>query len=340
MSILIPLSLTSEVSTLADWMELQAFSSPNKIATVSDIIGISHIDDELDDENDALETDERVEEQIDEIFSELGRRLDISDTQYPFTINSGGTILTLQKDRSAGQYAYLFCLLVSEWRRSQIVPTQIFTPISESVEDLFQICSTVAAAGLLNGCAISFGFPRPDKSGFLEALRRTFEGGMREGQVVPKALPGVESRTKDGGIDIIAWRHFPDELPGKLHLFGQCASGRNYRAKPVGGFIKRFHGDWFICPPGSQVVEAIFIPFMLEEGYTRLKTESRVEARHGRYLSIARDMGVIVDRCRLAYLVEAGMKIADAKPSWVQCAPEMQRVREWVDSAEIALCPT
>jgi hypothetical protein len=340
MSILIPLSLNSEVSVLADWMELQAFSSPNKLATESDIIAISHIDDELDEENDPIETDARAEELTDEIFSELGRRLDAAGKQYPFTINPGGTILTLTNDRSDGQYAYLFCLLVSEWRRLQIVPKQVFSPIAEFVEDLFQICSTIAAAGLLNGCAVSFGFPRPDKSGFLAALKRTFEEGMREGQIVPKAPPGVESRTKDGGIDIIAWRHFPDELPGKLHLFGQCASGRNYKEKSVQSFIKSFREDWFVRPPGSQVLEAIFIPFMLEEGYKRLKLESRTEARHGHYLSLARTMGIIVDRCRMAYLVETGMEIANAQPSWVQCAPEMKRVRDWVHSAETALCPT
>jgi hypothetical protein len=340
MSILIPPSLNSKVSVLADWMELQALSSPNKLATESDLLAISHIDDELDEENDAIETDARVEELIDEIFSELVRRMDTSGKQYPFDINESGTILTLEKNCSDGQYAYLFCLLVSEWRRRQIVPEQVFTPIVKSVEDLFQICSTIAAAGLLNGCAISFGFPRPDRSGFLEALKRTFEEGMREGRVVPIAEPGIESRTKDGGIDIIAWRHFPDGLPGKLHLLGQCASGNNYPEKSVGSFLKSFFGDWFVCPPGSQVLEAIFIPFMLEEGYNRLKSESIIEARHGRYLSIARTMGIIVDRCRMAYLVGTGMEIATANPSWVQCAPEMKRVREWVNSAETALCPT
>lgn len=340
MSILIPPSLTSEVSVLADWMELQALSSPNKLTSESDILAISHIDDELDKENDSMETDARAEELIDEIFSELGRRIMISGDQYPFTINSRGTILTLENDRSDGQYAYLFCLLVSEWRRRQIVPKQVFTPIANSVEDLFQICSTIAAAGLLNGCAMSFGFPRPDNSGFLEALKRTFEEGMCEGQVVPKARPGVESRTKDGGIDVIAWRHFPDGLPGKLHLLGQCASGHNYPEKSVRSYLKSFFGDWFVCEPGSHVLEAIFIPFMLEQSYTRLKSESKIEARHGRYLSMARTMGVIVDRCRIAYLVETGMEIANIKPSWVQCASEMKRVRDWVNSAEIALCPT
>ena len=44
---------------------------------------------------------------------------------------------------------------------------------------------------------------------------------MRSDDNVP---PGFPSQLKDGGIDVIAWKDFPDKLPGKLYLLGQCAS--------------------------------------------------------------------------------------------------------------------
>lgn len=336
-----PPALSADVSTLADWMELQALSSPRKLSTESDIMAISHVDDDLDTgSGDSIEADEQAEELVDNIFFELDRRCTIVGKSYPFTINPTGTSLALKPNLSDAQYTYLFCLLVSEYRRAQLVSKSVFSPLADQVEDLFQICSTIAAAGLLNGCAISFGFPRPDGSGFLDALKRTFEEGMREGEVVLKTRHGVPPKTKDGGIDIIAWRHFPDDLPGKLHLLGQCASGNNYDKKPIRPYINNFFQDWFNCQPASPAIEALFIPFMMEESYTFRKDETRAEGRHGHYMVMARTMGVIVDRLRLAHLVDIGMNIFKDNPTWVQRAKDIHLVRDWVIKTEATLTTT
>lgn len=212
---------------LADWMEIQAFSNTRKIATESDISAISHVDDELDDKNDSIETDAHTEELVNEIFSEFERRERAAGISYPFAINQSGTNLTVNATLTDAHYTYIFCLLVSEYRRRQIIPKRVFEPIAGQIEDLFQICSTVAAAGLLSGCVISFGFPQADGSAFLAALKRAYEDEVGEGQVVLKARPGVSSRTKDGGIDIIAWRHFPRAFRAETR---SCAYGDRRRS--------------------------------------------------------------------------------------------------------------
>ena len=318
-------------------MELQALCSPRRAAHDHDLTAIIQVveDDEGDDE---IASDSRAEELVDDVFAELERRMVAAGSRYPFLVSSSGTTLSLEiSTGNTARYTYLFCLLVSEYRRQEFVPKWIFSPIAGTIENLFQVCSTVAAAGLLNGCATSFGFPRPDNSGFLEALTRTFEDRMREGRIerIPRA--GVSFATKDGGIDIVAWSDFPDGLPSKLYLLGQCASGAKYSDKSVGAYIRSFHEDWFTIVPGSTPLEAMFIPFMLDSRLKVRKRETLDEARQGHYLSQARTLGIVVDRCRLAYLVENGMSVERERPSSVGRVAEMSVVENWVKTAVTSL---
>jgi len=332
MSNLSPPVLNASTPTLADWMELQTLASPRHRTNDSELIAIGQVESDPD-EDDTIEADAHLENLAAEVFDELDRRSKATNGCYPFTINDAGTMLLLRDGTlESGPYAYLFCLLVSEFRRQQMIARSVFAPVESEVPHLFQVCSTVAAAGLLRGAAVSFGSPRPDGSGFLTALRRTYEERMREGRTEHSARPGVTSHTKDGGIDVIAWRDFPDGLPGKLYLLGQCASGSGYPSKGTRSFIGSFHGDWFNVAPASPPIEALFIPFMLDHDLTVRRSETLSVARAGRYLSLTRDLGVILDRCRIACLVEEGIAVARDKPEWVERACEMTQVRNWVDT--------
>jgi len=325
-------SLTAPVPTLADWMELWALTNSRGIATDSDLAGIAHATEDYT-PSDIIEADVEREAVFDEVFGEIERRLNAAASAYPFVLDSRGTTLRVSgQEFSDAQIVYTFCLLVSEYRRAQLLPQFVFRAHTAAVEDLFQVCSTVAAAGLVGGAAVSFGFPRPDGSGFLSALERTYVQRMREGETERVARPGVSSQTKDGGIDVIAWRQFPDALPGKLYLLGQCASGAQYPEKGVRSYLDSFHGDWFTCQPGSKAIEAVFVPFVLDHDLAVRRGESRSEARFGRYLSLARRLGVLVDRCRLAYLVELGIAHANTTPGDVDRMDELESVRAWVET--------
>lgn len=325
-------SLSASLSTLADWMELQAVGSPRRIAADADLVAIGQASED-ETPADVIEADADTEALLSDVFGELERRMSAAGAAYPFTVNARGTALEATGAAlTAGQCTYLFCLLVSEYRRQQLVPKAVFAPHAADIEDLFQVCSTIAAAGLVDGTAVSFGFPRPDGSGFLDALKRTYEGRFREGRTEPSARPGVTSHAKDAGIDVVAWRSFPDGLPGKLYLLGQCASGLQYRGKSVRSYLGNFHGDWFTQQPASPPVEALFVPFLLDHDLTVRQSESRVQARAGHYASLALGLGILVDRCRLALLVERGLERAEAQPDDVERAGEMARVRAWVDA--------
>jgi hypothetical protein len=325
-------SLTAPLATLADWMELWALTSPRRIATDSELTAISQAGED-ETPTDPIQADAETEALFNDVFGELERRARAAGVAYPFVLDARGTTLTaVAPPLSDAQVVYVFCLLVSEYRRAQLLAKPVFERHAAAVEDLFQVCSTIAAAGLLGGGAVSFGFPRPDGSGFLTALRRTFEGRVREGRTEVAVRAGVTSHPKDAGIDVVAWRSFPDELPGKLYLLGQCASGAQYRNKSVRHFLAPFHGDWFTQQPGSPPIEALFVPFVLDQELTPRRGESMGEARAGLYLSLARSLGVLVDRCRMAYLVDLGAARAAAAPLEVERAGELADVRAWVDA--------
>lgn len=325
-------SLTAPLATLADWMELWALTSPRRLATDSDLIAIGQASED-ETPTDAIQADTETEALFSDIFGELERRARAAQVAYPFALDGRGTTLTtVAGPLSDAQIAYVFCLLVSEYRRAELVAKGVFQPHAAAVEDLFQVCSTIAAAGLLGGSAVSFGFPRPDGSGFLAAMKRTFEGRVREGWTEATARPGVSSHSKDGGIDVVAWRSFPDELPGKLYLLGQCASGAQYRSKSVRHYLSTFHGDWFTQSPASPPIDALFVPFVLDHELTVRRGESLAEARTGLYLSLARSLGVLVDRCRMAYLVGLGLLRAAVAPSDVDRADDIGQVRAWVNA--------
>lgn len=330
-------SLSASLSTLADWMELLALGNPRRIAADADLIAIGQASED-ETPTDAIDADADTEALLDDVFDELERRMSAAGPSYPFAVSARGTALEATGGaHTDSQCVYLFCLLVSEYRRQQLLPKAVFASHAAEVEDLFQVCSTVAAAGLVDGTAVSFGFPRPDGSGFLAALKRTYEDRFGEGRTELSPRPGVTSHAKDAGIDVIAWRSFPDGLPGKLYLLGQCASGLQYRGKSVRGYLGNFHGDWFTQQPASPPVEALFVPFMLDHDLSVRQSESRAQVRTGHYESLTRGLGVLVDRCRLSLLVERGLERASTQPADVGRVDEVGRVRAWVDAVVAGL---
>jgi len=77
--------------------------------------------------------------------------------------------------------------------------------------------------------SVVFGFPRRETcDSFADALDRLCvdvgEGGSH------RHRPDTNDQ-KDASLDVVAWRQFPDGRIGKHILFGQCATGRNWRGK-------------------------------------------------------------------------------------------------------------
>ena len=327
-------------SAQADWVELQTLLSPRGVWTFGDLYG--WLDFLEDDAGHAPPVDEETGEELDEsileshrnghldmVFEELEYRSRILGELYPFDIRSDLPCIARAADIPVvpGRTVYIFCLLVSAIRENKIDAPESGGVDEAGIPGLFQICACLAAGGYVDGEVASFGFPRPQGSGFLEALRDTY---VRFGAgTVRSSMPsGFPTSPKDEGIDVIAWRDHPDRMPGKLYLLGQSASGDDWREKSVVDRIEPFH-DWFSERPATHCVPSMFIPFTLHRDLPDTPGILFEQVRKSKFLREERRYGIVFDRCRVAHFAGACLKLDDPQ-GHVDGIGEFAEVQTWV----------
>jgi len=268
---------------------------------------------------------------LDVLTDELAERSNALDGAYPFSIASTGLTLSLKQDLSIGDVVYLFCLLLTNSREGEILSNVWAPAIDNQVRDLFQACSTVAAAGKVQGCAISFGWPRPDDNPpFLQKLHEVYER-FGEGEPVPEPRPGASPWAKDEEIDVIAWCPTLDGAAGTFYMLGQVASGDNWEAKSIkGGPIDYFHHTWFNLLPASDPTPSIFIPHAVPP-FAEGSRRDRIHLLTARY-------GIIFDRLRLPHFASVGQQLAAANAELlIERVADMQQIEPWVQAQIAAL---
>jgi hypothetical protein len=348
-AVLTPPSPGDTRSALADWMELQALSSSRGRATMATLSNVLDIADDdaaqttvMDEETGELLDDSILEEDrsatVNATFEELEYRQKVIGSAYPFSVNTDGPRLAL--DRIAdnliicpGQVVYLFCLLASAIREKKIQPAASLTAAEKELADTFQICACLAAGGYVSGDVSSFGFPRASSDAFLPALRAAFER-FGIGQVRADIPDGFPDSLKDGGIDVIAWRNHPDDMPGKIYMLGQCASGMNWKSKTVVEYIHQLHGSWFTDgPPATHTLPAMFIPFTFHRDLNEERRGSYLDAMRNLYRYEERRFGIIFDRLRIAHFANSCMTSDHDARRRVDGTERFASVQRWVETA-------
>lgn len=207
-------------SRLADWLEVLSLTRRNRGVTRAELLGLSDFDGgdtqpaETDPETgDRLETrilDDEASEFAGDVFEELCFRAQTLADGYPFALSGQELRWRLRplklstdgREACAARIVYKFCLLASAIRDSAIYGVAAQNLVHQ-IPCRFQAVATEAAAGLLGGESISFGWPRPDGMAFLPALRNA---SVRLG--MGKPLTGTplwsSGREKDAGVDVIA----------------------------------------------------------------------------------------------------------------------------------------
>ncbi len=252
---------------LADWIELKSLAARDRNASRMELQSLLRIS--------AVVSEEEQERLMLATFSELDRRAAAAKDAYPFAVD--GSLVQLRGDRWQDYPCYVFCLLVSYFgviKSKKLDPTRLFEEIAR-----------LALSRYVGGRAEQFGFPRPKlPKAFVSAVKALCVG-MKEGKGV--RTPGAHPGAKDEALDIAAWRPFPDELAGKLIIFGQCAAGKNWFEKRSELVPTSFCKKWMEEQPVVDPIKAFVIPH-------------RVEPGNWYYLSC--DAGIIFERCRVAYL--------------------------------------
>lgn len=329
--------LKARPTVLADWIELSVLANisyPFRLASLkryrdthretedSDSEGNHKREDDTDLDGISGEDDDIF---LDAIIEEISDRERALDDAYPFQFDGSGLKLKLKDDLTDGGYIYLLCLFLSNPKADDIFDGSWLPEINDHARDLLQVSATMAAAGEAAGCAISFGWPRPNQNPpFLEKLREVY-ALMGEGILVENPWPGTSPSPKDAEIDVIAWTPRPDKAPGTFYLLGQVASGGNWRGKSMKTAAERFHKDWFLRQPVSTVNPSIFIPHDIKS----TSDFKRKDILH----SETTEFGTIFDRLRLPKFALDGIKLsAERTDLTIERKDEIPKIVTWVSS--------
>lgn len=257
---------------LGDWLELSVLSSVDSALSFPELqrqFGILQEEDDEGADYRAEELTQRLNEIIQDRITRVGEK------SYPFVYSEDGNQLILKENLEEADVVYLFCLILSHTRVDEVLNGAFLPDITDAVRRLFQGCSTVAAAGYVEGNAVWFGFPRPDKTGFLEKLEKTYRI-LKDGTPVKSQIPGTSPSPKDEEIDIIAWKRRADVEVPAFYMLAQVASGNNWEGKSLKGQpIASFHRNWFHPAPACEAQAAMFMP-MLFPIYTNASFEEQV----------------------------------------------------------------
>jgi hypothetical protein len=316
-------------SKIADWLELKAISSPDGRVGFGTLISATALTENEQEENIG---DEDAEEDrlVLDAQEEIGRRLESVGEDYPFRIDDNGQAMCFVKPLTKAGAIYDFCLFLSHAFDRTIVSKKDAPRVTNRERNLFQACSTVAAGGFVQGPAVSFGWPRPDGSTYLKALKRVY-AIFGDGRPHKRARPSASQAVKDNGIDIIAWRRAADQLPGTQYMVGQVASGADWKDKSVVSDRAHFHDYWFERKPGSPVVDAMFMPFGLEPelpGDGTPYSEVLVDHMQG----IAYKFGHLFYRDRVARHFGDGIRLIEAGETQIERHEDLPKIVRWVDN--------
>ena len=287
----------------ADFLELTAFFADDCRALVSDLANqaaIGAADDHAD-------LDEEMRNGEEELVSGTVERIETRqqalDGAYPFEFDPGGDILTcILTDDSLGQAAYALSLVLSNLKAlSPILDGSGIHPGDDEVRRLrryFQYFATAALAAEVQGRSWSFGFPRPDGSGFFDKLEEIWQA-LGDGRV--EAQAGAPLHPKDDQVDVFAARPHPDGLPGFPLAAAQVATGRDAKDKSLKGHLGTFMSRWFARQPVTEFVAYMIVPF------------ARADEK---FVDDVRVMGNVLHRLRVPrrvaearQLVEAGVTV-------------------------------
>lgn len=294
--------IDSTVCDLVDWVELKVLESEFNAYNIREL---AELNEQYEDEEneDFSEQDLENDESVIRVSDEIAHRMKVLDASYPFElVNDDNEIRLKMGGKNIGEWIYLYCLIISH-RKADGVNSSDFE-LTNDDRDLLQVASVYAAAGDY-GSVVSFGFPRPDNSNFLEAMKSTFSD-VGEGSPRDNFLPGVSPHANDAEIDLIAWQSMNDGLPGKKLLIGQVATGNNWRGKSVTAAIDYVFTTYFSLRPCSSAVPAMFIPFCLDEDHGG--------SRHDVLHDLTNRFGIVYYRLRLPLYALKGYSMYENIP--------------------------
>ena len=278
---MLPLSsLELEVTDLADWLELNALVGRAGQVSLNDLVRALK-NGGLGQSLGATRQDQTM--QLEGIAADVGRELAarsrLAAKGYPFKLK-GSSLERIRRSTGPKYSTYAFCLLLSYMPWGQQRMSGHFP------ERTFEEIACMVASKYLCGEGIRFGWPRKSSVIASEFGKAIGDLSRRIGEGHPTSGSQAVNSPKDEGLDVVAWRRL-DHRPGKLLIFGACATGHDWKNKltelqPMEFCSAHLGGVW-PTPP-----KAFFTPRIISEKDWQGST---------------RKAGMLFDRCRVSKLV-------------------------------------
>jgi hypothetical protein len=266
----------SNVSKWADWLELRALVASDRNSSKGDMESVLRRAPPLaagDQEN-----YDRIDVLIGDVFKELENRQRLLGKFYPFTVHAP---LVERRHQTKVEFSsYVFCLCLSYLRDDKRYKA------NECPRLTFERMSSLAGEQYLGGELFIFGTARKHDdiprqgSIFMKNLAHLGEHMFERGTVRTKP----SKSKKDDCVDVVIRKSFKDKRPFQLALFGQCATGKGWKAKIKDLQPKEFWDSWYAPTTASVLVKSFFIPHVLDDDD---------------WEEVARHAGIVFDRYRV-----------------------------------------
>lgn len=284
MKLLLDVPDLDDIQPLTDWFELAFFVSSQKAKTHSQL-------------RDTLAavvaaSNDDIEFAVNLVFKEVKRRRQICGERYPFTME--GKLVALDSKSDGEFYKFLLLVVVSPLLRIEKRYGEVDQAFDHVVLDAIRSYLGVGSTGLRFGWPASGG--RPKK--FADAIR--WLTAQMNLQVGVGASP---PKSKDGGVDLVAWKPFADRRSGYLVVLAQCTMRVDWLPKSK-DIIDMVWLAWL--DTGRPVVIALAVPFIIPQQFDHWDT-------------LRRTVGIVFDRLRLCqYLQGANSANHQAMVSWTK----------------------
>ena len=256
---------------------------------------------EENDYSEGVPEEEEAPQIVEEAYLEIERREEACRYGYPFVVGEQG--YTLQASQEVGNHKHIIYKYLLLATRLNMKDDREHAGIDGTA--LFEELSSEAARKYLGARAesIVFGtaagkadFPR--KVNNLCKQIKEGDGYVNRGEDPPSE--------QDGKLDIVAWKHFKDRLPGKLIVFGQCKTGTNYKDELTQLQPDSFCRKWVRSPLILTPVRMFFVAEALSRS---------------RWANTSYDAGLLFDRCRIVDFCDGiSEDVLEKVKAWTEAA--------------------
>lgn len=265
-------SSESDVHEIADYIEMTCWQQ-DEVSNTRIIGSLEKIGE--NDHSGGVDEESKVEEVVGAAFNEIERRQQACRGGYPFGLECEGHTLYME-NTSNESTIYLYLLLAT---RLDMKLQRSHAKLDGTL--LFEELSAGVAGEYFGGRSETYIFGSSNTKPFDKKIEELCclinEGGSFRAQDTPTSK-------RDGGVDVVTWKHFADRSSGKLIGVGQCKTGTWYVDE-----MSQVQGDAFFRKWTTDAPLGTPLPM-----YFVAEAVGRAEWRN-----VVLDTGLLFDRCRI-----------------------------------------